>query len=64
MKIDPVEKIMLSKSIDLLITITPQAPTWHASYRCLTADSLPQGYAGQLFGLRRMLELNGERKDS
>jgi hypothetical protein len=33
-------------------------------HRCLTIDSLPRGYSGQLFGLRRMLELDGERRDS
>jgi hypothetical protein len=32
--------------------------------RCLITDSLPRGYPGQLFGLRRMLELDGERRDS
>jgi hypothetical protein len=31
---------------------------------CLTTDSLPRGYPRQLFGLRRMLELDGERTDS
>jgi hypothetical protein len=64
MKIEPVGKIMLSKSIELLIAIAPQAPTWHASCHCLTTDSLPWGYLGQLFGLQRMLELDGERRDS
>jgi hypothetical protein len=34
------------------------------SCRCLTPDSLPRGYPGQLFGLRRVLELDGERRDS
>jgi hypothetical protein len=34
------------------------------SYRCLTTDSLPRGYPGQLFGLRHMLELDGECRDS
>jgi hypothetical protein len=33
-------------------------------HRCLTIDSLPRGYSGQLFGLRCMLELDGERRDS
>jgi hypothetical protein len=32
--------------------------------RCLTTDSLPRGYPGQLFGLQRMLELDGECRDS
>jgi hypothetical protein len=30
----------------------------------LTTDSLPWGYPGQLFGLRRMLELDGEHRDN
>jgi hypothetical protein len=34
------------------------------SCRCLTTDSLPRGYPGQLFGLRRVLELDGKRRDS
>jgi hypothetical protein len=63
-KIDPVRKMMLSKSIELLIVIAPQAPTWHASCQCLTTDSLPWGYPGQLFGLQCMLELYDERRDS
>jgi hypothetical protein len=33
-------------------------------YRCLTTDSLPRGYLGQLFGLRRVLELDNEHRDS
>jgi hypothetical protein len=56
--------MLILKSVELLITIVPKAPTWRASCRCLTIDSLPRGYLGQLFGLRRMLELNGERRDS
>jgi hypothetical protein len=32
--------------------------------RCLTTNILPRGNPGQLFGLRRMLELDGEHKDS
>jgi hypothetical protein len=64
MKIDLIRKITLSKSVELLIVIVSKAPTWRASYRCLTTDSLPRGYPGQLFGLRRMLELDGERGDS
>jgi hypothetical protein len=55
---------MLSKSLELLITIAPKAPSWRASCRCLTADSLPRGYSGQLFGLQRVLELDSERRDS
>jgi hypothetical protein len=55
---------MLSKSIELLIMIVLQAPTWHASYQCLTTDSLPRGYLGQLFRIRCMLELDGERRDN
>jgi hypothetical protein len=55
---------MLSKSVELLIAIVPQAPTWRASCRCLTNDSLRREYSGQLFGLRRMLELNDKLRDS
>jgi hypothetical protein len=33
-------------------------------YWCLTTDSLPQEYLGQLFRLRRVLELDSERSDS
>jgi hypothetical protein len=55
---------MSSKSVELLIAIAPEAPTWRASCRCLTTDSLPRGYPGQLFGLRCVLELDGERRDS
>jgi hypothetical protein len=32
--------------------------------QCLTTDSLPRGYPGQLFGLRCVVELDGERRDS
>ena len=30
--------------------------------RCFTTDSLPRGYPGQLFGLRRIVELGGYAK--
>jgi hypothetical protein len=32
--------------------------------RCLTTDSLSWRYPGQFFRLRRLLELDGERRDS
>jgi hypothetical protein len=32
--------------------------------RCLTTNSLPRGYPGQLFGIRCVLELDDERRDS
>jgi hypothetical protein len=64
MKVDPIGKIVLSKSVEFLIAIAPKAPTWSASCRCLTTDSLPWGYPGQLFRLQRVLELDGERRDS
>jgi hypothetical protein len=57
-------EIMSLKSVELLITIALKAFTWRASCRCLTTDSLPWGYSGQLFGLRCVLELDGECKDS
>ena len=31
-------------------------------YRCFTTDSLPRGYPGQLFGLRRITEFGGYAK--
>jgi hypothetical protein len=55
---------MLLKSIELLIAIAPKAPTWRANYRCLTTDSQPRGYPGQLFELWHVLELDDERRDS
>jgi hypothetical protein len=64
MKVDPVEKVILLKSIELLDANPSKALTWHASCQCFTTDSLPRGYPRQLFGLRRMLELNDEHKDS
>jgi hypothetical protein len=56
--------LMILRSVKLLITIAPKAPTWRASCWCLTTDSLPRGYPGQLFELRRMLELDSECRDS
>lgn len=41
-----------------------KAPTWRASCRCFTTDSLPRGYSGQLFGLRRIADLSGLRKET
>jgi hypothetical protein len=41
MKIDPVGKIMLLKSVELLIAIASKAPTWRASCQCLETGSLP-----------------------
>ena len=32
------------------------------SCRCFTTDSLPRGYPGQLFGLRRIAEFGGYAK--
>jgi hypothetical protein len=55
---------MLSKSVELLVVIISKAPIWRASCRCLTINSLPQGYPGQLFGLWHMLELDNERRGS
>jgi bifunctional pyridoxal-dependent enzyme with beta-cystathionase and maltose regulon repressor activities len=43
MKIDPIEKIMSSKSVERLIVIAPKVPTGRASSRCLITDSLPRG---------------------
>jgi hypothetical protein len=41
-----------------------ESPYLVRSCRCLTTDSLTRGYPGQLFGLRYVLELDGERRDS
>ena len=62
MKVDPIKKIMLSRSIELSDANSPKAPTWRASCRCFTTDSLPRGYPGQLFGLRRIAEFGGYAK--
>jgi hypothetical protein len=43
MKVDPVEKIILSRSVKLLDANPPKAPTWHASCRCFITDSLSRG---------------------
>jgi hypothetical protein len=64
LKVDPVEKVMLSKSIELSDANPPKAPTWRASCRYFTTDSLSLGYLGHLFELQCMLELDGERRDS
>ena len=62
MKIDPVGKIMLLRSIEVSDAKSPKAPTCRASCRCFTTDSLPWGYPGQLFGLRRIAEFGGYAK--
>jgi hypothetical protein len=56
--------MLFSRSFELLIAIALKAPTWRASCWCLTTDSLPRGYPGQLFGLRCVLELDGKCRDS
>jgi hypothetical protein len=56
--------LMILRSVKLSNAIAPKAPTWRASCRCLITDSLPRGYPGQLFGLRCVLELDGEHRDS
>ena len=43
MKVDPFEKIMLSRSVKLSDANSLKTPTWHASCRCFTTDSLPRG---------------------
>jgi hypothetical protein len=64
-KINFAENVMLMlRSVELSDANPPKAPTWRANCRCLTTDSLPRGYPGQLFGLRRVLQLDGERRDS
>jgi hypothetical protein len=55
---------LILRSVELSGANPPKAPTWRASCRCLTTDSLPRGYPGQLFGLRRVLELDSGCRDS
>ena len=64
MEVDPGEKIMLSRSVELSDANSPQAPTWRASYRCFTTDSLPRGYSGSMFGLQRMQNSTVSSRDS
>ena len=59
MKVDPVEKIMLSRSVELSDANSPKAPTWRASCRCFTIDSLPRGYPGQFVRPSAHAELDG-----
>jgi hypothetical protein len=51
MKVDPIEKIMLSRFVELFDVNLLKAPTWRGSCRCFTTDSLSWGYLGQLFRL-------------
>jgi hypothetical protein len=62
MKVDPIEKIMLSRSIELSDANLPKSPTWHASCQCLTTDSLPRGYPGQYVRASAHAKLDGKRK--
>ena len=59
MKVDPFEKIMLSRSIKLSDAKSPKSPTWRASCRCLTTNSLPWGYPGQYVRASAYAELDG-----
>ena len=63
MKVVPAEKAILrSRSTELSRKNSSKAPTWCASCRCFTTDSLPRGYPGQLFGLRRIAKFGGYAK--
>ena len=62
-KVVPAEKVILRlRSAELSRKNSSKAPTWRASCRCFTTDSLPRGYPGQLFGLRRIAEFGGYAK--
>jgi len=39
-----------------------RTPTWRASCRCFTTDSLPQGYRGSIVRASAYAELDGKRK--
>jgi hypothetical protein len=56
--------MLILGSVELSNAVLSKVSTWCVSCRCLTTDSLSWGYPGQLFGLRRVLELDGERRDS
>jgi hypothetical protein len=64
MMVDPIEKIMLSRSVELLDANPPKPPTWRASCRCFNTDSLSWGYPGQLFGFRRVRNSTVNARDS
>jgi hypothetical protein len=64
MRVDPTGKNMSSRSVEVSDANLPKAPTWRASCRCFTNDSLPRGYLGQLFGLRRMLNSTVNARDN
>ena len=64
MKVDPFEKIMLSRSVELSDAKSPKAPTWRASCRCLTTDSLPRGYPRQYVRLQCMRNSTVNARDS
>ena len=40
----------------------PRTPTWRASCRCFTPDSLQQGYHGSIVRASAYAELDGKRK--
>ena len=55
MKVDPVEKIMLSRSVELSDANSSKAPTWRASCQCLMTGNPSWGYPGRCsegFGVR------------
>ena len=53
---------MRLRSAELSRKNSSKAPTWCVSCRCFTTDSLPRGYPGQLFGLRRIAKFGGYAK--
>jgi hypothetical protein len=56
---------MLSRSAELLDANPPKAPTWRASCRCFTMDSLPRGTPDSCsgFGVCRTRRLTQETVD-
>jgi hypothetical protein len=59
-----VEKFMTGFRIDGHTIKRDKLACLHIGLSCLTTDSLPRGYPRQLFGLRHVLELDDEHRDS
>jgi hypothetical protein len=65
---DPISPHLFLLVAETLQCMIRSCEIWHPTEagmcRCLTTDSLPRGYLGQLFGLRCVLKLDDERRDS
>jgi hypothetical protein len=59
MKVDPIRKNVLSRSVEVLSANPLKAPTWRTSCRCFTIDSLPWGVFGIVVRTLAYAELDG-----